>query len=170
MRKRFFAVAATALALSVMSTTAAFADWGQVGSNWFYYYEDGTVAKNTWIADESGTYWMNNDGKMATDQWVNADDSWYYVNSEGLFLTNQLLEKDNKLYWFGEDGRMAASAWVTTEEGKTNYFPADGSAVKKGWKMIDGDYYYFLKSGAMATDALVPGGYRVGADGKWIQN
>mgnify|MGYP002555875746 CR=1 FL=1 len=30
--------------------------------------------------------------------------------------------------------------------------------------------YYFLKNGVMAVDALVPGGYRVGADGKWVQN
>ena len=41
--------------------------------------------------------------------------------------------------------------------------------MKNGWKLIGEDYYYFLKSGVMARDALVPGGYRVGPDGKWIQ-
>lgn len=170
MKKKFFAAAVTACVLSAMSATAAFAQgWGQVGNSWFYYYEDGTAAKNTWITTEGGTYWVNNDGKMAADQWVNTDDSWYYMGSEGLFLTNQLWEKDNNIYWLGEDGKMIASAWLTTEDGKTYYFQENGAAVRKGWKMIDGDYYYFLKSGVLAVDALVPGGYRVGPDGKWIQ-
>ena len=170
MRKRFLTVAAAAAALSILSSTAAFAQgWGQIGSDWFYYEEDGSVAKNTWITSEGGTYWVNNDGKMAANQWVWAGDAWYYVDSDGLYLTSQLLKQDSNLYWLGADGRMAASAWVTTEDGRTYYFQEDGSAVKNGWKMIDGYYYYFLKSGSMATDALVPGGYRVGADGRWIE-
>ena len=41
--------------------------------------------------------------------------------------------------------------------------------MKKGWKQFSGDWYYFLNSGMMATDAVVPGGYRVGPDGKWVQ-
>ena len=58
---------------------------------------------------------------------------------------------------------------MQAEDGRWYYFQEDGSAVRKSWKLINGDYYYFLGSGAMAADALVPGGYRVGPDGKWIQ-
>lgn len=61
---------------------------------------------------------------------------------------------------------MAANQWVEAETGKWYYFQDNGTAVSKGWKQIDGDYYYFLNSGVMAADALVPGGYRVGADGQ----
>ena len=64
---------------------------------------------------------------------------------------------------------MVVSDWHQDEDGKWYYLAEDGKAVKNGWKLIGEDYYYFLKSGVMAVDALVPGGERVGADGKWIQ-
>ena len=60
MKKNMFKVMALSLAMATLSTTAAFAaGWGKVGSEWYYYQEDGTVARNTWINtlvsnDESG--------------------------------------------------------------------------------------------------------------------
>lgn len=60
MRKNMFKVMALSLAMAALSTTAAFAaGWGKVGSEWYYYQEDGNVARNTWINtlvsnDESG--------------------------------------------------------------------------------------------------------------------
>ena len=101
---------------------------------------------------------------------MNTDDAWYYVGEDGLCLTNQMLKQNSDLYWLKEDGKMAVNEWVQNEEGKWYYMQANGRAIKNGWKLIDGDYYYFLKNGVMAVDALVPGGYRVGADGKWVQN
>ena len=62
---------------------------------------------------------------------------------------------------------MASEEWVQVE-GKWYYFEENGLAVKRNWKLIGEDYYYFLPSGAMATDALAPGGYRVGSDGRRI--
>ena len=50
MKKNMFKVMALSLAMATLSTTAAFAaGWGKVGSEWYYYQEDGTVARNTWI-------------------------------------------------------------------------------------------------------------------------
>ena len=66
-----------------------------------------------------------------------------------------------------ENGVMAKDEWVQVE-GKWYYFEESGHAVKRNWKLIGEDYYYFLPSGVMATDALAPGGYRVGADGRRI--
>jgi len=166
-----FAAAAAALAISMLSSTAAFAaGWEKVSGNWFYRQEDGTVVKDAWVQDEAGeSYWMRNDGVMATLQWVGYDNAWYYVGENGTIMKNQLLELNNHdLYWLHEDGKMAANEWVDVE-GKWYYFQDNGLALKKGWKQIDGDWYYFLNSGVMAADALVPGGYRVGADGRWIQ-
>ena len=68
MKKNMFKVMALSLAMATLSTTAAFAaGWGKVGSEWYYYQEDGTVARNTWINtlvsnDESGelTYQVGN--------------------------------------------------------------------------------------------------------------
>lgn len=173
MKKTWMKAAVLTLAMSAMSVTAAFAgEWGKVGQRYFYYQEDGTVAKNQWIASADGTgeYWVGVDGVMAAGQWVNTDDAWYYVGEDGLRLTNQMFKQNSELYWLGEDGKMAVNEWVQTEDGKWYYMQANGRAIKNGWKLIDGDYYYFLKNGVMAADALVPGGYRVGADGKWVQN
>lgn len=173
MKKRILAITATALALSMLPATAAFADseahWGQVGTDWFYYLEDGTVAKNTWITSIGGTFWVNNDGTMAANQWVYSDDAWYYVDAEGHVMTSQMLKLNSDLYCLDENGKMVVSDWHQDENGKYYYLGEDGKAFKGGWKQIDGDYYYFLKSGVMAVDALVPGGERVGVDGKWIQ-
>ena len=173
MKKSWMKVAVLTLAMSAMSVTASFAgEWGKVGQRYFYYQEDGTVAKNQWIesADGTGKYWVGVDGVMAAGQWGNTDDAWYYVGEDGLCLTNQMLKQNSDLYWLKEDGKMAVNEWVQNEEGKWYYMQANGRAIKNGWKLIDGDYYYFLKNGVMAVDALVPGGYRVGADGKWVQN
>lgn len=176
MKKRFLTITATALALSMLSTTAAFAaHWGKVGSQWFYYLDDGTVAKNTWITTEATetsaatAYWVNNDGTMAASQWVYDGEAWYYVDANGVIMANQLLKLNSDLYFLKEDGKMASNEWAQDENGKWYFLQENGVAVKNGWKMIEGDYYYFLKSGVMAVDALVPGGYRVGPDGKWVQ-
>ncbi len=46
MRKICFKVMALSLAMAALSTTAAFAaGWGKVGSEWYYYQEDGNVAR-----------------------------------------------------------------------------------------------------------------------------
>lgn len=171
MKKNMLAVTAAALAISLLSSTAALAaGWEKVSGDWFYRQEDGTVVKDTWIQTEGGVYWMRNDGVMATNQWVGYENAWYYVGADGNVLKNQLLTLNNSdLYWLHEDGKMASDEWVQTQDGKWYYFQSNGQALKKGWKQIDGDWYYFLNSGVMAADALVPGGYRVGADGKWIQ-
>ena len=61
--KKGFLTVVTALALSIFSTTAVFAQgWGKTDNKWFYYLEDGSVAKNTWIDTEGGPYWVRNDG------------------------------------------------------------------------------------------------------------
>ena len=75
--------------------------------------------------------------------------------------------------------------WVQ-DKGGWCFRLADGSYAK-GWKEIDGNWYYFQFDGKMITDQWVdnvyyvggdgkmlkntttPDGYQVGADGKWIQ-
>ena len=174
MRKHTLKVTALALVFAALSSTAAFAaQWGKVGSEWFYYLDDGTVAKDTWIHsyDQDGniaaSYWVCTDGTMAANEWVYDGEAWYYTGQDGLTMKNQLLSLNQDLYWLDPDGKMVSSDWRQTEEGKWYYFQENGMAYKNGWQEIDGENYYFLKSGVLAVDALV-GGYRVDASGKWI--
>lgn len=98
MKKRFLTVTAAALAISLFSSTAAFAQgWEQVASKWYYRLDDNTVAKNAWVTTEGGTFWLNGDGAMAVNQWVNDNDKWYYVDANGNPVISTMLKLDNKL-------------------------------------------------------------------------
>lgn len=193
MKKNIFKVMALSLAMASISSTAAFAaGWGKVGSEWYYYQEDGTVARNTWISalasnDGSGelsyqigskdfvteegktiaaTYWVQGNGVMAKSCWVYDNDAWYHLDANGQIMKTQVFTEDKNTYYLGEDGKMVTNQWYQNEEGKWYYFGEDGKAVKNGWKTIDDAEYYFLKSGTMATSVNIPGGGHVGADGK----
>lgn len=186
MRKNFMKLAAAALVFSTLFTSAAFAQgWEKQNSGkWYYWQEDGTVAKNQWIysttetevTDEAGNvqivtdtkrYWVGGDGIMATNQWLPVEDKWHYVDANGLEMKGTLLDLSNssQLYYVDSEGNMVANGWAEWE-GEKYYFQADGTAVKGKWYNIDGDDYYFLRSGKMATNASCPGGGHVGPDGK----
>ena len=53
--------------------------------------------------------------------------------------------------------------------GKWHYMKDDGSLAANGWQAIDGAFYYFDSDGWMLADTTTPDGYKVGADGAWIQ-
>lgn len=193
MRKNMFKVLALSLAMATISSTAAFAaGWGKVGSDWYYYQEDGNVARNTWIntlvsSDGSGevtyqvghkdfvteegktiaaSYWVQGNGLMATSCWVNDDGTWYRLDAQGRIMKDQIYTEGKTMYRLDADGKMVTNAWYQNEEGKWYYFGADGKAYKNGWKTIDDAEYYFLKTGTMAADVNIPGGGHVGVDGK----
>ena len=101
MKRRFLAIMATVMAISMFSSVTVFAEehWGQVGSQWFYYLDDGGVAKNTWIYTEGGPYWVKEDGSMAANNWVYDGTAWYYVDAKGNKVMNQLLLLNGTYYW-----------------------------------------------------------------------
>lgn len=174
MMNRMIRTMAAVLVFSTLFASAAFAQgWNQMDRKWYYWQADGTVAKNQWIPGEDGItrYYVGHDGAMATNSWIPEGENWRYVNGDGVEVKNTLLELDSKTkkYYIDEQGNMLTNAWkeVETEEGKKiwYYFGNDGAACKNGVFSIDGDYYYFTKSGRMAQDVSTPAGY-AGADGK----
>jgi len=58
--------------------------------------------------------------------------------------------------------------WVQ-DKGGWCFRLADGSYAK-GWKEIDGNWYYFQFDGKMITDQWVDNAYYVGGDGKMLKN
>ena len=173
--------------------------WVKEGSTW-YYFENGTLARNKWI---SSTYWVGADGKMATSAWV--DDGRYYVGANGAWVKdakkpevkkngwvkegsiwyyyeNGALARNkwiSSTYWVGADGKMATSAWV---DGGRYYVGANGAWVKdakkpevkkNGW-VKEGNTWYYYENGTLARNKWV-GNYWLGADGKmatnaWVDN
>ncbi len=170
MKHKGLKVLGIASALAIALTMPSFAaHWGQIGYDWFYYLDDGNVAKSQWVTSEGGTFYVNADGKMAKNQWVNADGKWYFVDASGLMLKNTAYEDGTKKYWLGEDGVMLSNQWYQLENGVWHYYSESGVALSNGWYLIDGYYYYFMKSSSMAVDALISTGNRVGPDGRWIE-
>lgn len=74
---------------------------------------------------------------------------------------------------------VSAAGWRQVESGdeqRWRYENEDGSYVTSGWHWLDGnrdktaECYYFDSEGWMASDTVTPDGYRVNADGAWVEN
>ena len=126
--------------------------WKKENNVWYYYNEDGTLARNKW----AGNYWLGTDGKMVTNAWV--DNNRYYVGSNGAW------EKDKKKEDPIPTGKH--TGWV--KSGSTwYYFNAQGQMVKNAWA----GNYWLEADGKMATNKWVDNNrYFVGSDGAWVQN
>ena len=72
--------------------------WVKSGSDWYYYDDNGTLARNKW----AGNYWLGTDGKMATNSWV--DNGRYYVGSNGAWVKDASRDKNTKRSIFLDPG------------------------------------------------------------------
>ena len=126
--------------------------WKKENNVWYYYNEDGTLARNKW----AGNYWLGADGKMVTNAWV--DNDRYYVGSNGAW--DQDKKKEESIL----NGKH--TGWV--KSGSTwYYFNEQGQMVKNAWA----GNYWLGADGKMATNAWVDSNrYYVGSDGAWVQN
>lgn len=78
-----------------------------------------------------------------------------------LFLTTAALTLMLSMTAFAGQWKQDSKGWW--------YQNDDGSFYQNGWQSINGKYYYFTADGYMLADTTTPDGYRVGADGAWIQ-
>ena len=125
--------------------------WVKDGNTW-YYYENGTLARNKWIGS---TYWVGADGKMATNTWV--DNGRYYVGANGAWDKNAKKQEAPK--------PVEKKGWI--KEGNAWYFYYQGQITKNVWV----GSYWLGADGKMATSSWVDNGrYYVGANGVWDKN
>ena len=194
-------VLATPIAVNTVASSDVLAaqGWVKTGNAWYFYNQNGTLARNAW----AGNYWLGADGKMVTNAWV--DGGRYYVGSNGLWVKGAQkpvaakpeVKKQGWVqngsawnyyyqgnivrnawigsYWLGADGRMATNSWV--DNGRY-YVGANGvwdKTVKKpevkknGW-VKEGSTWYYYENGALARNKWISNTYWVGADGKMATN
>lgn len=128
----------------------------------------GSSSSGSRRASGSGSTWKS-DGK-----------GWRYSRN-GSFVTSawEYIEWNGKKEWyyFGADGYMV-SGWYQDQDGRWYYLNpgSDGTrgCMKTGWQLIAGKWYYFNEQsdgtkGAMLENTVTPDGFRVGADGAWIE-
>ena len=185
----------TVLSAPIAVNTVASSDalaaqgWVKSGNTWYFYNQNGTLAKNAW----AGNYWLGADGKMVTNAWV--DNNRYYVGNDGAWIKNYgnksgwqkegstwYYYKNGTLaknawagnYWLGADGRMATNSWVDSNR---YYVGNDGAWIKdygrSGWQK-EGNTWYYYKNGTLVRNAW-EGNYWLGSDGRmainsWVDN
>ena len=194
-------VLATPIAVNVVASSDVLAaqGWVKTGNAWYFYNQNGTLARNAW----AGNYWLGADGKMVANAWV--DNGRYYVDANGAWVKGAqkpaVAQKQGWIqngsawnyyyqgnivrnawigsYWLGTDGRMATNSWI--DNGRY-YVGANGvwdKTVKKpevkknGW-IKEGNTWYYYENGALARNKWV-GNYWLGTDGKmatssWVDN
>ncbi len=158
------------------------------GYDWFYVYDDGTLAKG-WLVDGGRTFYLQDDYRMQR-YWKMIDGKYYYFGTDGIMVKNKWVGE----YYLGADGVMATNTWIgqyhVDANGKKDgtrqipqwmktgnrwwYRHADGSYTKNGWEEINGERFHFDKEGYLTTNQWV-GDYYVGSDGRiqknqWIGN
>ena len=122
--------------------------WVQNGSAWNYYYQ-GNIVRNSWV----GSYWLGNDGRMATSSWV--DGGRYYVGANGVWDKTVKKQEASK-------PEVKKNGWV--KEGNAWYFYYQGQITRNAWI----GSYWLGSDGKMATSSWVDNGrYYVGVNGLW---
>ena len=148
-------VLATPIAVNTVASSDALAaqGWVKTGTSWYFYNQNGTLARNAW----SGNYWLGADGKMVTNAWV--DNGRYYVGADGAWVKGAQKPATPKPAVAQKQG------WV--QSGGAWYFYHQGQIVRNAWV----GNYWLGADGKMATSSWVDGGrYYVGANGVWDKN
>ena len=148
-------VLATPIAVNTVASSDALAaqGWVKTGTSWYFYNQNGTLARNAW----SGNYWLGADGKMVTNAWV--DNGRYYVGADGAWVKGAEKPAAPKPVVAQKQG------WV--QSGGAWYFYNQGQIVRNAWV----GSYWLGADGKMATSAWVDNGrYYVGANGVWVKD
>ena len=148
-------VLATPIAVNTVASSDALAaqGWVKTGTSWYFYNQNGTLARNAW----SGNYWLGADGKMVTNAWV--DNGRYYVGADGAWVKGAEKPAGPKPAVAQKQGWVQSSgAW---------YFYHQGQIVRNAWV----GSYWLGADGKMATSAWVDNGrYYVGENGVWVKD
>ncbi|EHJ00460.1 cell wall binding repeat-containing protein [Clostridium sp. DL-VIII] len=138
-------------------------------------------ANAEWKQDSNG--WWNTEGSSWSVGWKEIDGKWYYFRQDGYMAHDTVIDG----YELGSDGAWIQAASnsknVAANENqnfdinefkntlKTEGYPVEvrdtlykENLASKGWKLVNGKYYYFSFEGALAKDKIVDG-YYLGADG-----
>ena len=144
-------VLATPIAVNAVASSDVLAaqGWVKTGNAWYFYNQNGTLARNTW----SGNYWLGADGRMVTNAWV--DGGRHYVGSNGLWVKGAQKPAATK-------PEVKKQGWVQNGSAWNYYY--QGNIVRNSWV----GSYWLGNDGRMAISSWVDGGhYYVGANGVW---
>lgn len=128
--------------------------WVNDDGKW-YYYKDSQKLKEMWI----GSYYLDADGTMLTNSMT---PDGYYVDSTGKYMTGRWI-KDSVGWWYGfPNGYYVKDSWQKIN-GNDYYFNKSGYILTSTWK----DDYYLNSTGEKLKNTMTPDGYYVDENGKY---
>lgn len=103
---------------------------------------------------------------LAATGWVQNGSNWQYYSADGTMASNRWVISGDYWYWIGDNGVMATNKWINNQD--KWYFVDENGASAKGWKAINGKWYFFYDDFTMAVNTTVDSS-RVGKDGAMIE-
>ena len=100
------------------------------------------------------------------NSWEKVGENWKFRMSDGNYAESQWICSNGKWYLIGKDGNML-TGWQLVNS-KWYFMNQDGTLLT-GWQFINGKWYYLTADGSMLASAQTPDGYKVDANGAWIQ-
>lgn len=80
--------------------------WEQIGDNWRYKDTDGSYIMNRWLKDPNGLWYHFDDNGLMQTGWIIVDDGTYYLYNNGAMASATILSIDGSGYEFDISGRL----------------------------------------------------------------
>ncbi len=109
---------------------------GYYVDSYYFAYDNGAIAKNTWVVDGFNTYYATEDGTLATG-WKLFGNSWFHFGSNGCMTIGTVWD-DEYDDWFAFDDNGYSM----------------GSIGAAGWTLVDGQWYFYPNAGEAYTGWL----------------
>ncbi len=126
--------------------------------------DNGGAEAAGWYQDgENGPWYYFDDDGYAHLGWLRKGDKIYYLRpTDGTMRADQTLTIGDHIWTFDHDGAGSElsslyQGWMRDDTGWYYRYP-DGTFVQDGWKLIDGERYYFGEDGYMRTGLIEDGG------------
>ena len=161
-----------------------------------YLFDTTNALKTNGVVQRSGKYYLADENGIwvQTPGWVQKNSCWYYVQQDGTLYQGilkdggytyymsprmvtdlELTKVDDTVYTIDRNGHASVVADGFYNCGLSNglYYVSDGKSAEKGWKQINGSWYYFGDTGingmywaaADSTNSIDGKYYRFNSDG-----
>ena len=124
---------------------------------WYYAGAHGVIAQNQWVKYGSRTYYMKGNGKPAQGL-CKIDKKYYYFDPTRFYMykDQKVLRKSGDILYFGSDGACIRNRFQQITENGRTYIYCFGANYRayKGWKKINGKYYYFSQGNTSAAGRM----------------
>lgn len=127
----------------------------------------GTNTSSSGSQGGPGSSGAGNTAAQGDGAWQQFGNEWKYLKANGTYAANESLLIKGETYYFHADAWMARD-WQMVN-GSWHYYTESGAMAKSRWIQTNGYWYYVSADGALFVNGTTPDGYRVDANGVWIQ-